>query len=179
MKFCSHCGNRVAQKIPEGDNLPRFVCDHCGAVHYQNPKMVVGCLPIWEDRVLLCRRAIHPRHGYWTLPAGFLENGETTLEGAIRETHEEANAEVDVDELYTMFNLPHINQVYLFFRARLRNLEFSPGLESLETVLFSESNIPWNDLAFPTVGFTLKHYFADRRRGEFVTRVEDVAPARR
>ncbi len=174
MKYCSQCGDPVRVSIPDGDNLPRYVCSSCDTIHYQNPRMVVGCVPEWQGQVLLCRRAIEPRHGYWTLPAGYLENGETTVEGAARETLEEANARVEIDDLYTMINLPHINQVYLLFRARLLDDRFSPGEESLETQLFAEHEIPWQELAFPTVGFTLEHYFSDLRRGHFEVRLKDM-----
>ena len=167
MKFCSHCGAPVNLRIPPGDNLPRFICDQCRTIHYQNPKLVVGCIPEWDDRVLLCRRAIEPRYGLWTLPAGFMENGETTLEAAARETREEANAAVEIGSLFSLYNLPHINQVYLIFRSRLLALEHQPGAESLETALFEEARIPWEELAFPVVRFTLEHYFADRRAGRF------------
>lgn len=163
MNFCSHCGNPVRVEVPAGDNRPRHVCPSCGAIHYHNPKMVVGCIPEWEDKILLCRRAIEPKYGLWTLPAGFMENGETTAEGAARETLEEAGARVDVLNLYSMISLPDINQVYLVFRARLLHLDFSPGEESLEAGLFAESEIPWNQLAFRTIEHTLKLYFDDRR----------------
>ena len=128
IKFCSACGSdRVELRVPDGDTLPRYVCASCGAIHYQNPKVVVGCLPEWEEQVLLCRRAIEPRHGLWTLPAGFLENGETVVAGAVRETLEEANARVVVGDLYTMISLPQISQIYMMFRARLVDLDFGPG----------------------------------------------------
>src|SRR5512135_3197993 len=130
MKYCSHCGAPLSHRIPDGDNRHRYVCDACGTVHYQNPRMVVGCLPVWEDKVLLCRRAIEPRYGLWTLPAGFMENGETTAEGAIRETREEAGARVELDGLYSLINVPDIDQVYLLFRGRLLDLDFAPGEES-------------------------------------------------
>ncbi len=136
---------------PAGDHVPRFVCAACGTVHYQNPKLVVGCLPEWEDRVLLCRRAIEPRHGLWTLPAGFLENNETLHAGAARETLEEARARVEIGTLYTMISLPQISQVYVIFRARLVDLDFGPGPESLEVRLFHEDEIPWEELAFRTI----------------------------
>lgn len=174
MKYCSECGTPVEVKIPEGDHLPRHVCPACGTVHYQNPKMVVGCIPEWEDRILLCRRAIEPQYGFWTLPAGFMENGETTLEGAIRETWEEAGARIEIGRLYTLFNLPHINQVYLMFRARLVDLDFQPGTESLEARLFSEAEMPWNELAFRTVRTTLELYFQDRQRGNFGFHFGDI-----
>jgi ADP-ribose pyrophosphatase YjhB (NUDIX family) len=174
MKFCSECGSPVELKVPAGDHLPRHICPACGTIHYQNPKMVVGTIPEWEDRVLLCRRAIEPRYGLWTLPAGFMENGETTLEGAARETWEEAGARIEMGGLYTLFNLPHINQVYLMFRARLLDLDYAPGTESLETRLFAEAEIPWQDIAFRTVRETLKLYFEDRRRGVFEFHIGDI-----
>lgn len=167
MKFCSNCGVAVAFKVPAGDTLPRHVCDACGTIHYQNPKMIVGCIAEWEHRILLCRRAIEPRQGLWTVPAGFMENGETTAQGAVRETLEEANARVEIGPLYAMYNIPHINQVYILFRARLLDLEFSPGAESLEVRLFDETDVPWEQLAFATVRNTLTHYFADRKAGEY------------
>jgi ADP-ribose pyrophosphatase YjhB (NUDIX family) len=129
--------------------------------------MVIGCVPEWEDRILLCRRAIEPRLGFWTLPAGFMELNETTAAAAAREAMEEANADIEMGELYSLYSLPHIGQVYMFYRGRLRNLEFSPGEESLEVKLFREEEIPWNELAFAVVHETLQHYFADRRRGLF------------
>lgn len=167
MKFCSNCGARVTVRIPEGDTLPRHVCDACNTIHYQNPKVVVGCIPEWEDTILLCRRAIEPRSGYWTLPAGFLENGETTLEGALRETLEEASARVEIGDLYALYNLPHISQVYLIFRARLLDLGFGAGAETLEVRLFREHEIPWEQLAFATIRNTLTHYYRDRNAGAF------------
>ena len=166
IKFCSACGSgRIDLRVPDGDNLPRHVCGACGAIHYQNPKVVVGCLPEWEDQVLLCRRAIEPRHGLWTLPAGFLENGETVAAGAVRETLEEASARVEVGELYTMISLPQISQIYMMFRARLVDLDFGPGPESLEVRLFREDEIPWEEMAFRTIGRTLRNYFLDRKLG--------------
>jgi ADP-ribose pyrophosphatase YjhB (NUDIX family) len=180
MNFCSHCGSSaVEQRIPGGDTLPRWVCANCGTIHYQNPKVVVGCLPDWEGRVLLCRRAIDPRRGLWTLPAGFLENGETLLAGAARETAEEARARVEVGALYTVISLPQINQIYVMFRARLLDLGFGPGAESLEVLLFDEDAIPWNELAFRTIARTLRSYFLDRKLGEFpvhVSALERRAP---
>ena len=167
MKFCSNCGAPVALKVPPGDNLPRHVCDACETIHYQNPRMVVGCIAEWEDRILLCRRAIEPRHGLWTVPAGYMENGETTVEGAARETLEEANARVEVGPLYALFNIPHISQVYMLFRARMLDTDFSAGAETLEARLFAEGEIPWDEIAFATVRQTLNHYFNDRRRGEY------------
>lgn len=176
MKFCSLCGSIVELRIPPDDNRARHVCISCGEVHYQNPKLIVGAIPVWEDKILLCRRAIEPRHGFWTLPAGFMENGETTLEAAARETLEEANAQVSIGELYTLYNMPYINQVHLLFRASLLNPDFSPGVESLEVQLFTEQDIPWDALAFRPVRFSLQHYFADRRTGTFHFRIGDLMP---
>jgi ADP-ribose pyrophosphatase YjhB (NUDIX family) len=170
MKFCSQCGAEVEISVPEGDNRPRHVCISCGVIHYQNPKIVVGCIPVWEDKVLLCRRAIEPRYGLWTVPAGFMENGETSQQGAARETQEEACAQVEVESLYTLFNLPHINQVYLLFRSRLLDLDFAPGEESLEVGLYEEADIPWDEIAFPVVKETLRLYFRDRESGRFPLR---------
>ncbi len=174
MKFCSECGSAVVLQVPDGDQLPRHVCAQCGTIHYLNPKMVVGCIPEWGDQILLCRRAIEPKYGLWTLPAGFMENGETTLEGAARETWEEAGARIEMGLLYTLYNLPHINQVYLMFRARLLDLDFQPGIESLETRLFTEAEIPWEDIAFRTVRATLEQYFDDRRSGLFEFHFGDI-----
>jgi len=176
MNFCSACGAPVEQRVPGGDSLPRHICTSCGIIHYENPKMVVGCIPEWENGILLCRRAIEPRIGLWTVPAGFMENGETTVEGAVRETLEEANAKIEVLGLYALFNIPHINQVYMLFRARLLDLDFSAGAETLETRLFNEDEIPWNEIAFVTVRRTLKHYFNDRRTGEFRFHMGTVKP---
>ena len=171
MKFCSTCGSaNVDWKVPAGDHLPRSVCRDCASIHYQNPKIVVGCLPTWEERILLCKRAIEPRHGLWTLPAGFLENGETLVAGAARETLEEAQARVDVGPLYALISLPQINQVYMMFRARLHGRDFGPGEESLEVRLFEESEIPWEELAFRTIARTLRNFFLDRRHGAFPLR---------
>lgn len=166
MKFCSECAHPVALAIPEGDNRPRYVCPQCHAIHYQNPKLVVGSIPVWEQdgklQVLLCKRAIEPRYGYWTLPAGFMENEETTEQAAMRETEEEAGADVELGKLFTLLNVAHVHQVHLFYLARLRNLDFAPGEESLEVQLFTQDEIPWDDLAFPTVRSTLELFFADR-----------------
>ncbi len=176
MKFCSLCGAPVEFRIPADDNRERHVCTSCGEVHYQNPKMIVGAIPEWQGNILLCRRAIEPRQGLWTLPAGFMENGETTAEAAARETLEEANAQVAIGDLYTLYNVPHINQVHLLFRATLLNPDFSPGAESLEVRLFTEQDIPWDMLAFRPVRFTLQHYFADRTKGLFQFRTGDIPP---
>lgn len=176
MNFCSHCGHAVEHRIPDGDSRLRHVCPQCATVHYQNPKIIAGCLPVWGDQVLLCRRAIEPRHGYWTLPAGFMENGETIAEGAARETWEEAEANVRDLQLYTVYNIPYISQVYMLHRAELVEGRFGVGVESLECRLFSEDEIPWDELAFPSVKKTLRHYFEDRRTGHFPLHVEDIRP---
>src|SRR5687767_122429 len=167
MKFCSNCGASVALRIPPGDTLQRHMCDACHTIHYQNPRLVVGCIVEWEDRVLLCKRGIEPRHGLWTVPAGYMENGETTFEGAARETLEEANARVEIGPLYALYNIPHINQVYVLFRARLLHADVAPGLETLEVRLFAEAEIPWEDIAFATVRNALRHYYEDRRNGAY------------
>ena len=174
MKFCMVCGSQLELKVPLGDNRERHVCITCGEIHYQNPKIVTGCIPVWEDKVLLCKRAIEPRYGLWTVPAGFMENGESTHVGAMRETLEEANARVEIDELYMTVNLPLINQVYMLFRAQLLDLDFSAGEESLDVRLFSEDEIPWEELAFPTVEMSLKRFFADQARGEFTAGMVDI-----
>ncbi len=174
MKFCSACGDNVVKEIPAGDDRHRHVCKSCDTIHYVNPRIIAGCLPLFEDKVLLCKRAIAPRHGYWTLPAGFMENGETTSEGALRESWEEAKAKITLDGLYTLFNLPHINQVYMFYRGRLDNLDFGPGIESLEVELFSENEIPWGQLAFPVIDRTLELYFEDRKKDDFPLHNEDL-----
>lgn len=175
MKFCSDCGASVAIRVPPGDSLPRHVCVSCGTVHYQNPKIVVGAIPEWEDRILLCRRAIEPRLGYWTLPAGFMENAESTAEAAARETLEEAQARIEVGSLFTLISVPHINQVHIVYRARLLDLQFGPGEESLEVGLFEEKDIPWDEIAFRTISMTLRHYFEDRRKGSFGTHNASIA----
>jgi ADP-ribose pyrophosphatase YjhB (NUDIX family) len=179
MKFCSHCGAPVTVRVPPGDTLPRHVCDACHAIHYQNPRMVVGCIPEWEDRILLCRRGIEPRHGLWTVPAGYMENGETTFAGAMRETLEEANARVEIEALYALYNIPHINQVYILFRARLLDTAYRPGAETLEARLFAEKDIPWEQIAFASVRNTLVHYYEDRRRGEYRFHMGTIEPSTR
>lgn len=179
MKYCSQCGNEVRFSIPGGDNRERYWCPNCGAIHYQNPRIIAGVLPVWEGRILLCKRAIEPRLGYWTLPAGFLENGETLEEGARRETREEALAEVDIHDLYTVFNLPHIHQVYMFFRGTLVEGKFGVGEESSDAALFTADEIPWDELAFPTIHKTLKYFLGDRESGEYPIRMRDINPMRR
>jgi ADP-ribose pyrophosphatase YjhB (NUDIX family) len=178
MNFCSNCAAPVTLAIPEGDNRQRFVCSRCGAVHYQNPKLVIGTIPVWEDRILLCKRAIEPRLGFWTLPAGFMENGETTADAAARETLEEANARVELIDPYTMYTVTYVNQVHLYYRAVLLDTQFGPGTESLEVRLFTEPDIPWPELAFRTVAITLRHFFADRAEGRFSLHTGSLAPVR-
>ena len=163
IRFCSNCGHAVSRRIPEGDQLPRAVCDSCGTVHYENPRVVVGCVPEWEGRILLCRRAIEPRRGYWTAPAGFLEIGESMHAAAARETVEEALAEVEVGTLLSVVNVLHAAQVHVMFRARMRNAQHGAGAESLETALFLEREIPWDEIAFASIHFALERYLADRR----------------
>ncbi len=165
MNFCSNCGSPVELKVPAGDHLPRFVCVSCGTVHYKNPLLVLGCVPEWEGKVLLCRRAIEPRLGYWTVPAGFMENGETLQAAAARECYEEALAKVEIGSLLAVASVTGANQVHVMFRARLLQPEFAPGVESLEVALYEESAIPWDHLAFPSGEFTLRKYFEDRAVG--------------
>lgn len=153
--------------MPPGDNFPRHVCDHCGTIHYQNPKVVVGVLATWDDKILMCKRAIEPRYGCWTLPAGFMENNETCGEAAIRETLEEAGARIALGPMFTFVDLPHISQIHIIYRAQLLDLDFQPGEESLEATLMSEEQIPWDEIAFRSVSYTLKTFFEDRRRGLF------------
>ncbi|BFM16620.1 NUDIX hydrolase [Maricurvus nonylphenolicus] len=172
MKFCSSCGSSISLKIPHGDDRERHVCGNCDTIHYQNPRIIAGTLPVFEDKVLLCKRAIEPRYGLWTLPAGFMENGESTEEGALRETWEEARARMTIDSLYTMFSLPQINQVYLLFRGTLTDMDFGPGPESLEVDLFKENDIPWDEIAFPVMKKTLRHYYSDFPTGDFKFRSE-------
>ena len=176
MKFCHNCAAPIVLRIPDGDDKVRHCCEACDSIFYQNPKNVVGTVPFYEDKILLCKRAIQPRYGKGTLPAGFMENGESSLSGAIRETTEEAGATVKVDDssLYTLFNLPTINQVYMFFRAELVNLNFAAGAESLEVALFTEAEIPWDEIAFPVVRSTLAHFFTDLKNNRFPVRMFDV-----
>lgn len=167
MNFCSECGKTVVHRIPEGDNLPRFICEHCDTIHYQNPKLVVGCLPVWKEQVLLCKRAIEPCYGLWTLPAGFMENQESLEDAALRESHEEANANLEIEGIYSIISLPHINQIYVLYRAKLLDLDFFAGDESLDVQLFNEEDIPWEQIAFKTIESTLKHYFTDRKQNTY------------
>lgn len=174
MNFCSHCGEAVILKIPEDDNRQRYVCISCEMIHYQNPRVVAGCLPVWEDKILLCRRAIDPRYGLWTLPAGFMELGETTMEAAARETLEEANARVNIQGLYVVINLPQVDQVFMMFRSQLLDLDFAPGVESLAVELYTKQDIPWNSLAFGTIRQTLDFFFEDRLTGDYPLHIGDI-----
>lgn len=176
MRYCTACGGELLLQVPAGDNLPRHVCGRCGEIHYQNPKMVVGCVAVHGKQILLCRRAIEPRHGLWTLPAGFMENGETSAAAAARETHEEACAVVEVGDLFSLVDVPHISQVHLFYLGHLPTGEHAAGVESLETALFAEADIPWDELAFRSVSFTLRAFFDDRRRGRFGVHTQVLAP---
>lgn len=168
INFCNSCGARISLLVPEGDNRERHVCPECGWIQYQNPKVVCGCIPLWQDRVLLCRRAIEPRYGYWTLPAGFMENGETLEQGAARETQEEACAEIGEMRLFGVYSLPRACQVYVMFMAQLKRADgFSPGSESLDAQLFLEAEIPWDEIAFRVITRTLQHYFGQRKSAHF------------
>ena len=162
MKFCSSCGGSVTLEIPEGDNRQRYVCIQCETIHYQNPNIVAGCIAEWQGKILLCKRAIQPRYGLWTLPAGFMENGESTEDAAKRETREEAGAEIDITGLYGLFSIPQISQVYMLFRGTLAEGAYQAGVESLECMLFDENSIPWDQLAFEVVRETLRRYFRDK-----------------
>jgi ADP-ribose pyrophosphatase YjhB (NUDIX family) len=175
IKHCKQCGTVVAYRLPDdGDTKERAVCTACNTVHYENPLNVVGTVPHWGDKVLLCKRNIEPRWGKWTLPAGFMELGETTAEGAARETDEEAGAQFEMQSLFTLLNVARVGQVHLFYRARLLSDAFSPGMETIEARLFTEDEIPWDEIAFRTVKETLEHYFADRRRGAFGFHLLDI-----
>lgn len=160
MNFCSNCGHTVSRAIPEGDTHERWVCDECTIIHYQNPKIVVGCVPERDGRILLCKRAIEPRKGFWTVPAGFMELKESMGQGAARETMEEACAEVEIGHLFAAVDVPHAGQVHVFFTARLVS-DFAPGPESLETAMFDPADIPWDDIAFPSGTYALRKYLED------------------
>lgn len=163
MKFCSSCGSEeITQKVPKGDNRMRYVCPKCDEIFYHNPKIVAGCIAEWQGKILMCKRAIEPQHGKWTLPAGFMENQETMHAAAARETREEATAEVKNLRLYTMYNLPHISQVYVMYLGEMIDGVASPGIESLEVALMDESEIPWEEIAFPVIKETLELYFQDK-----------------
>jgi len=178
IKHCRECGAAVQYRQPDdGDTKPRAVCTACATVHYENPLNVVGTVPVWGETgeyVLLCMRNIEPRRGKWTLPAGFMELGETTAEGALRETDEEAGAEIEMGALFTLMNVPRVGQVHMYYRARLLSDRFNPGFETMEARLFLQADIPWEEIAFRTVRETLEHYFADREAGHFGFHVSDI-----
>jgi len=174
MIYCTHCASPLVQRIPSGDDRARHICDACGTIHYQNPKMVVGTVPRYRDRILLCRRAIEPRYGFWTLPAGYLETGETLADGARRETLEEAGAQVDGLIPYAAFNITFVSQIYFMFLADMVSDEFSAGYESLEVRLFREHEIPWTDIAFTVIRETLTQYYTDLEKGCFEFHMGDI-----
>lgn len=175
MKFCSNCGSdHLEFRKPIGDNRPRFICDNCDTIHYTNPNIVTGCLPIWKDKVLLAKRAIEPRKGYWNVPAGYMENGETVEAGAQREVWEETEAEVDILGVLVLYSIPHINQVYIHFLGELKELKYGVGEESLEVRLFTEEEIPWHEMAFPSSVFALKKYFEDRKQGQHQAHIGEI-----
>ena len=175
IKHCRTCGAPTRYAVPEGDNRERATCSACGTVHYENPTNIVGTVPVWEEKVLLCRRNIEPRYGLWTLPAGFMELGETTAEGAQRETDEEAGAHIELEGLFTVLSVPRVGQVHLFYRARMLDTHLAPGPETIEARLFREDEIPWAELAFRTVRETLRLYFADRQTGRFGVHSADIS----
>ena len=175
IKHCKNCGSAVTYRVPDdGDTRERAVCPACATIHYENPLNVVGTVPHWDDRVLLCKRNIEPRRGKWTLPAGFMELDETTSQGAARETDEEAGAQFEMQDLFSVLNVERVGQVHLFYRARLLSDQFRPGHETIEARLFTEAEIPWDELAFKTVRETLSRYFADRRSGVYGIHVIDI-----
>lgn len=174
MNYCSNCGEKVVLKVPDHDNRPRYVCASCGTIHYQNPRLVVGTIPVWRDQILLCRRNIEPRKGYWTLPAGFLENGETVADGAFRETLEETGTSVSALVPYLMIDILHVNQIYVMFRADLKKLDFHPTSESADVKLFHEAEIPWDEIAFKVIEKTLHYYFQDQPSGRYDFRTDHI-----
>jgi ADP-ribose pyrophosphatase YjhB (NUDIX family) len=174
IKHCRACGAPAQYRVPADDNRERAVCSVCATVHYENPLNVVGTVPAWDEQVLLCLRNIEPRYGKWTLPAGFLELGETTTQGALRETDEEAGARIELLGLFTVLNVVRVGQVHLYYRARLLDTNFAPGPETIEARLFDEADIPWEELAFRTVRETLACYFSDRRKGQFDVHCADI-----
>ena len=179
LKHCRECGSALVYRLPDdGDTRERAICSACHTVHYENPLNVVGTVPWWGEtgeQVLLCMRNIEPRRGKWTLPAGFMELGETTAQGAARETDEEAGASIELQELFTVMNVVRVGQVHLFYRARLLSTHFNPGHETMEARLFTEDEIPWDEIAFRTVRETLERYFDDRRKGHWGVHTVDIA----
>jgi ADP-ribose pyrophosphatase YjhB (NUDIX family) len=175
IQHCRVCGAATAYRVPPDDNRERATCTACGEIHYENPLNVVGTVPVWGEQVLLCRRNIEPRYGFWTLPAGFMELGESTADGAIRETVEEAGANIELQDLFTVLNVVRVGQVHFYYRARMLDQTLAPGPETIEARLFREDEIPWDELAFRTVRQTLEFYFADRRAGSYALHAGDVA----
>lgn len=176
IKHCKNCGSAVSYRVPDdGDTKARAVCPACLTIHYENPLNVVGTVAYWGEKVLLCKRSIEPRRGKWTLPAGFMEMNETVAQGALRETIEEAGASIELEDFFSLLNVARVGQVHMFYRARLLNDRFDPGIETLEARLFDEADIPWREIAFKTVHETLKHFFADRQAGHFNLHVIDIA----
>lgn len=178
MNFCSHCGGPVQKRVPAGDHFARLVCDECGRIHYRNPKVVVGCIPVRENRIIMCRRAIEPRLGYWTFPAGFLEIGETASEGAAREALEETGVEVEIQSLLAVLDIPQVGQIYMTYRARARAGQPHPTEESSEVVLMREDEIPWDEIAFPSIYESLKFFFSDHASGNEGVHTLDMRGAR-
>jgi len=175
IKHCRDCGAAAVYRIPDdGDTKERAVCPVCHTVHYENPLIVVGTIPYWEDKVLLCKRNIEPRWGKWTLPAGFMELAETVAEGAARETLEESGAQFELEGFFSLLNVAHVGQVHMFYRARLLSQTFEPGFETIEARLFAEEEIPWEQIAFRTVKVTLERYFRDRAAGQFNFHAVDI-----
>ncbi|MBB6520739.1 NUDIX hydrolase [Pseudoteredinibacter isoporae] len=167
MNFCSDCGHKLILAIPAGDLRERHICNQCSRIHYENPKLVVGVIAHWQDQVLLCRRGIEPQKGLWCLPAGFMENGESSDEGAMREAEEETRAQLEIESLYAVYNLPHINQTYMYYLAKLITPKVEAGLETLEAQLFKQHEIPWSQLAYPSIAAALQQFFIDQKRGQF------------
>lgn len=174
MKFCSQCGRPVTLAVPDDDNMARHVCNSCHTIHYQNPKIITGCVAEWQGKILLCKRAIEPRYGKWTLPAGFMECGETVQAGAVRETREEAQADVVDTSLYALYNIPHISHVYILFRGTVKQGLAAPGTESLETGFFGEAEIPWDELAFPINREIIQLYFKEHKQNQFSVHMGDI-----
>ena len=179
MNYCCNCGDTVKLGTPSGDDRPRYLCESCGTIHYENPKVVVGCIPEMNGKILLCRRAIEPRSDKWTLPAGYLENGETVAQGALRETFEEAGARIEIIAPYALFNICYVNQIYVMFRARLLEGHIEAGSESSEVRFFSEKDIPWDQIAFTVIEKTLRQYFKDKPTGFFPFHMGDILPKTR
>ncbi len=179
MNYCSNCGDAVRLGTPPGDDRPRYLCESCGIIHYENPKVVVGCIPEMDDKILLCRRAIEPCSGKWTLPAGYLENGETVAQGAQRETLEEAGARIEIIAPYVLFNISYVSQIYVMFRARILDNHFEAGYESSDVRFFSENEIPWDEIAFTVIEATLRQYFKDKPAGLFPFHMGDILPKTR